>query len=439
MNPSIEVQITAKLDRLDAGLKVAEAKISQSAQTMGKTGEQGGSQFAERMVGNMAKGLAMGAISSVLGNGILTAIQGINAGKSGEQIGMDISKGIIDGAKSIPVVGTVVAILDEMINGMDRLAEAAHDRAAAVSNSFRQAFSDIAKSSEASLQAVIRKTQDISAKGDPAQQAKLNTQRTIEDAKAGLKQIEDEKKMLRGKAASAEAESNKAAIAERDAQKFETMGGNVEGKENDEKINKVLADRRRDAAATRLAAEQSIDKLKVKNVEALNEQILVAEKAGAEEQQKMQQEKLAKIDEMKKTAADKAAADQKAIDDKAEKEAEKLAKVLEQIQKKAQEEYKKYKKEEYEAAMQAQDDIINAEKQAQEQADKVGRVDELAGQAAQGMINSGQTALGQFNFAQAGAGGTAMDMAKKQVASLEKIEAATAEQVRLTKENKGFL
>jgi hypothetical protein len=32
-----------------------------------------------------------------------------------------------------------------------------------------------------------------------------------------------------------------------------------------------------------------------------------------------------------------------------------------------------------------------------------------------------------------------MDMAKKQVASLEKIEAATLEQVRLTKENKGFL
>ena len=27
MNPSIEVQITARLDKLDAGLKVAEAKI----------------------------------------------------------------------------------------------------------------------------------------------------------------------------------------------------------------------------------------------------------------------------------------------------------------------------------------------------------------------------------------------------------------------------
>ena len=88
--------------------------------------------------------------------------------------------------------------------------------------------------------------------------------------------------------------------------------------------------------------------------------------------------------------------------------------------------------------MQAQQDIIDANKEAQAQIDKVGRVDQIAGQAAQGMISSGQTALGQFNFAQAGAGGTALDMAKKQVASLEKIDAATAQMVQLTRENKGF-
>ena len=127
MNPTLEVQITARLDKLDAALKVAEAKIGTSAVTMGKTGEQGGSMFVDKMVGNMAKGLAMGAISNVLGGGILTALQGINAGKSGEQIGSEIAKGIVDGAKSIPVVGQVVSILDELINGMDRGAEAASD------------------------------------------------------------------------------------------------------------------------------------------------------------------------------------------------------------------------------------------------------------------------------------------------------------------------
>ena len=419
MNPTLEVQITAKLDKLDAGLKVAEAKISQSAQTMSKAGEQGGGQFAERMVGNMAKGLAMGAISSVLGNGILTAVQGINAGKSGEQIGMDISKGIIDGAKSIPVVGIVVSILDEMINGMDRLAEAAHDRAAAVANSFRQAFSDIAKSSEATSQAVIKKTQDILARGDPAQQAKLNTQRTIENAKAGLKQIEDEKKMLRDKAASTEAAANKAAILDRDKSLLYTVQSSKAI--NQKEVDDVLAARVKGAASQRLADEQGIGRLKIKNIEALNEQILVAEQAGAEDQKQMQQEKLAKFNEMQQTAADKAAADKKTTDDKA------IA------------DDKKRKKEEFDVAIQAQQDIIDAEKQAQAQIDKIGRVDQLAGQAARGMISSGQTALGQFNFAQEGAGGTALDMAKKQVASLEKIEAATAEQVRLTKENKGFL
>jgi len=419
MNPSIEVQITARLDKLDAALKVAEAKIGASAVTMGKTGEQGGSMFVDKMIGNMVKGLAMGAVSNVLGNGILTALQGVNAGKSGEQIGMDISKGIIDGAKSIPVVGTVVAILDEMINGMDRLAAAAHDRAAAVADSFRRAFHDIAKASEITLQIVTRKTEDMAAKADPVQQAKLNTQRTIEDANAGLKKIEDDKKMLRQKAASEEAKAIQAAVADRDANAKSTMASN--GKiVNEDEINKVLADRRRDAASTRLAEEQRIEKMSLDLVKALNAQKVQAAKTGIDDLAKIEAENNAKADAAQKTAQDKA-------------EAEQTKFALEVLAN-----FKKQKKDEYDAAVQAQQDIIDAEKQAQAQISKIGRVDQLAAEAARGMINSGQTALGQFNFAQAGAGGTALDMAKKQVMSLEKIEAATAEQVRLTKENKGF-
>ena len=419
MNPTLEVQITAKLDKLDAGLKVAEAKVNQSAQTMGKVGEKAGANFGAAFAANLPMMMVATAIAHTVGKGVLEAVKGANAGKSGEEIGLGLAQGIVDGAKSLPVVGVVVSILDEMINGMDRLAEAAHDRAAAVANSFRQAFSDIAKSSETTLQAVIRKTQDISAKGDPAQQAKLNTQRTIEEAKAGLKQIEDEKKMLRDKAASTEAEANKAAILDRDKSLVYTMQSSTEAT-NQKEVDDVLAARVRDAASTRLAAEQSINKIKVKNVEALNEQILVAEQAGAEDQKQMQQEKLAKFAEMQKTASDKKAA-----------EAQKAADVETQIA-------KKQKKDEFDAAMQAQQDIIDANKEAQAQIDKIGRVDQMAGQAAQGMISSGQTALGQFNFAQAGAGGTALDMAKKQVASLEKIDAATAQMVQLTRENKGF-
>ena len=432
MNPTLEVQITAKLDKLDAALKVAEAKIGTSAVTMGKTGEQAGSMFAERMVGNMVKGLAMGAITTVLGGGILTALQGINAGKSGEQIGMDISKGIIDGAKSIPVVGVVVSILDEMINGMDRLAEAAHDRAAAVGNSFRQAFTDIAKASETTLQAVTRKTEDMAAKTDPAQQAKLSTQRTIEDAKAQLKKIEDDKQMLRDNAASAEAEAVKAATDERDAQKFETFDGNVEGRKNDEKINKELEARKKDAASTRLASEQAINKQSLDLVKALNEQILQAEKTGAADQEKIQQDKTEKAAADLKTATDRAAAEAVKVEDKKAAEAKKAADELVKIA-------KEKKQAEFDAAMQAQDDIIKGEQAVQKKADKAKVFSDAVSSAGQEFISSGQTALGQFNFAQQGAGSSAIDMAKKQVASLEKIEAATAEQVRLTKENKGFL
>jgi hypothetical protein len=375
------------------------------------------------------------AIAKTIGSGILQAVKDSNAGKSGEEIGLSLAKGIVDGAKSLPVVGVVVGILDEMINGMDRLAEVAHDRAADVGNAFRQAFTDIAKASETTLQAVTRKTEDMAAKTDPAQQAKLNTQRTIEDAKAQLKKIEDDKQMLRDNAAKAEAESVKAATESRDAQKFETFDGNVEGRKNDEKINKELADRKKDAASTRLASEQAINKQSLDLVKALNEQILQAEKTGADDQEKILQDKIEKtaaasekIAADVKTAADKA----KAQEDKAAAEAKKTGEEMIAI-------YREQQKEKYDAAMQAQDDIIKGEQAVQKKADKAKVFSEAVSSAGQEFISSGQTALGQFNFAQQGAGSNAIDLAKKQVMSLEKIEAATAEQVRLTRENKGFL
>lgn len=432
MNPTIEVQINARLDQLDAQLKVAEAKISKSAVTMGKTGEKAGANFGESFAANLPMMMVATAISKTIGSGILAAIKDSHAGKSGEEIGLSLAKGIVDGAKSLPVVGVVVGILDEMINGMDRLAEAAHDRAAAVGNAFRQAFTDIAKASETTLQAVTRKTEDMAAKTDPAQQAKLSTQRTIEDAKAQLQKIEDDKQMLRDNAATAEAESVKAATVDRDAQKFETFDGNVEGRKNDEKINKELEARKRDAASTRLASEQAINKQSLDLVKALNEQILQAEKTGAADQAKIQQDKVEKAAADLKTATDRAASEAAKVADKATAEAKKAADELLAVA-------KQKKKDEFDAAMQAQDDIIKGEQTVQKKADKAKVFSEAVSSAGQEFISSGQTALGQFNFAQQGAGSSAIDMAKKQVASLEKIEQATAEQVRLTKENKGFL
>ena len=423
MNPTLEVQITARLDKLDAALKVAEAKIGASAVTMGKTGEQGGSMFVDKLAGNMAKGLAMGAISNVLGGGILTALQGINAGKSGEQIGSEIAKGIVDGAKSIPVVGTIVSILDEIINGLDRVTEAAHDRAADISNAFREAFHLVAKSSEDMAKTVTRKTEDMAAKTDPKQQANLNAQRLVEDANASLKKIEDEKQMLRVAASAAEAAKVKAAQADRKANSIHTMESGADRAINQKEVDDALAKSIAQAASQRLAEEEHINKLSIDLVKALNEQKIQAEKSLQEEYARMNAEAQAKDA--------KAAADEKTANDKAVAEKKKADDALAEIA-------KKQAKEKIEAAIQAQKDIIDGEKAAQEQIDKIGRVDQMAAQAAQGMIGSGQTALGQFNFAQSGAGNQAINLAQKQVASLEKIEAATAEQVQLQKNMGGF-
>ena len=109
MNPSIEVQITARLDKLDAALKVAEAKVGASAVTMGKAGEKGGSQFVDKLVGNMVKGLAMGLITNALGTALLTAVKGINAGKTGAQIAEDVATGFLDGFKGVPLVGAFIS------------------------------------------------------------------------------------------------------------------------------------------------------------------------------------------------------------------------------------------------------------------------------------------------------------------------------------------
>ena len=434
MNPTLEVQITAKLDKLDAGLRVAESKVNQSAQTMGKAGEQGGSQFAERMIGNMAKGLAMGAISNVLGNGILTALQGIHAGKSGEDIGLEISKGIVDGAKGIPVVGTIVSIFDEIVNGANRAIEKLQSSISVAVKGYMDAFDKMKAAREGFVQATKTKVEDVAVMGKPKEDLiELSAARQKEEArKAAADAKEVGKAEFLTKLQTKQADERAQLVAKQDKMSFLALSpaayaaSKLLGPSKGEQDEITSLETKHQAE---LKAAQEIGAANAEAIETSLAQRLVA----------IEDEKNKKLAELQKERAetDKAAADKSAADIKtaAEKAAADAIKAADDAMKIA----KQRKKDEYDAAIEAQNDIINAEKQAQEQTDKVGRVDQLAGQAAQGMINSGQTALGQFNFAQQGAGGTALDMAKKQVASLEKIEAATLEQVRLTKENKGFL
>ena len=397
MNPSIEVQITARLDKLDAALKVAEAKIGASAATMGKTGEQGGNMFVDKLVGNMVKGLAMGGITGALGTSLLTALKGINAGKTGQEIAQDVATGFLDGMKGIPLVGAFVASFDEIVNGAERAAELITKK---VGGAIGKQI-DSTKAMMDSLKSFTQGTGDILATtGAGSDPTKMLDVKDAKTEAADKKQVDDivEKEEQRHR-------DRLAAInADFDAQQ----------KSTDPDIYRAYSSKKRNA---------EIEKAREQHQEYLSQ----IENEASKKDTARQTEYFAALKEINS----KAAAEQKALDDKSQKTAMEMGNEMVA-------DWKVQQKEKYEAAVQAQQDIIDAEKQAQAQIDKIGRVDQMAGQAAQGMISSGQTALGQFNFAQAGAGGTALEMAKKQVESLQKIEDATAEQVRLTKENKGF-
>jgi len=419
MNPTLEVQITAKLDKLDAGLKVAEAKIGASAVTMGKTGEQGGSMFVDKMIGNMVKGLAMSAVSNVLGNGILTALQGVNAGKGGEEIGLDIAKGIVDGAKGIPVVGTIVSIFDEVVNGANRAIEKLQVDINGAVKSYMDAWDKMKSAREGFIESAKTKAEDVAVMDSPESIIRLSAVRQKEDARkaaanaaevASAEQIIALQKKQSDEMQALKTKQNSESFTEMEVR---TNSGSTEF---EDQISALQKQQQNEREAT---AKRSSDNSAAIET-ALNVKLVAIE-----------DEKNKKLATLNKSQSEEAKAIKAKADADAKAVAEKASAALVEI-------VKKEKKDMFDAAMQAQQDIIDGEKAAQAQIDKIGRVDQMAGQAAQGMISSGQTALGQFNFAQAGAGGTAMDLAKKQVMSLEKIEAATAEQVRLTKENKGF-
>ena len=397
MNPSIEVQITAKLDQLDAGLKVAEAKISKSAVTMGKVGEKAGANFGATFAANLPMMMVATAIAHTIGNGILQAVKDSNAGKSGHDIGLGLAKGIVEGAKSLPVVGVVFGILDEMVNGAEVAAQLIAKK---VGGAIEKQINST-KAMMDSMKSFQKETDDLIAKNaagkDPMQ---------ISNLQADKEGQADQEKYL----ATRELEQ------QRHVDKIAAINTKFDEMENSKEfaVSRTYSDKKRNDA---------IEKARAQHRQQLNK---IDDEAARRDAARSNQES-AKDKEIN----EKAAADKKTLDEKSQNDAKEMGNQMVA-------DWKVQQKEKYDAAIQAQKDIIDGENAAQAQIDKIGRVDQMAGQAAQGMINSGQTALGQFNFAQAGAGGTALEMAKKQVESLQKIEDATAEQVRLTKENKGF-
>jgi len=418
MNPTLEVQITAKLDKLDAGLKVAEAKVHQSAVTMGKVGEKAGTDFVANFAQNLPMMMVATAMAKTIGGGLLQAVKDVNAGKSGEEIGIGLAQGIVDGAKSLPVVGVVFGILDELVNGATRYIEKLNEAVAKAVEKYISSMQAMTQATKDFQKTAREKAEDVTVGGSPELTARLAATRQNQKAAADAQAAKDLGQQALRDLKKKQSEDDAASMAKMEDEGIsgDQIRANQGRVSRDEEI--VQRNKHNESAMKRAAEAVA------KNDRDIDAALVVYKLANQEELNK-------KLKEMK----DKASADNKASDEKLAAENKKniQATVVAELA-----QFKEYKQKEYDAAVQAQQDIIDAEKQAQAQIDKIGRVDQMAGQAAQGMINSGQTALGQFNFAQAGAGGTALEMAKKQVMSLEKIEIATAEQVRLTKENKGF-
>ena len=425
MNPTLEVQITARLDKLETALKIAEAKVSQSAQTMGKAGEKAGGNVMQGFASNLPMMMVATAMAHTIGKGISQAVKDVNAGKSGEEIGLGLAQGIVDGAKSLPVVGVVFEIFDELVNGATRYIEKLNEAVTKAVEKYISSMQAMTQATKDFKKATQEKVEDAADLGDPAAIARRATERQNQKADAdaqaakelGQQALRDQRKAQLDKDAASMAamkDEGKTGDIRR------VLGGNITRAEQ-------MAQEQKASDSARKRAAEAV----AKNDAEIDAALIARKLANQEELNKKLSELNKKAQDEKSASTAKAAAEQKALDDKSQKTAMEMGNEMVA-------DWKVQQKEKYDAAIQAQQDIIDGEKAAQEQIDKIGRVDQLAAQAAQGMIGSGQTALGQFNFAQSGSGNQAINLAQKQVASLEKIEAATAEQVRLQKDMGGF-
>ena len=437
MNPTIEVQINARLDQLDAQLKVAEAKIRKSAVTMGKVGEKAGANFGESFAANLPMMMVATAMAKTIGGGLLKAVEDVNAGKSGEQIGLGFAQGIVDGAKSLPVVGVVFEILDELVNGAQRYIDKLNEAVTKGVEKYISSMQAMRNATEDFKKSAREKVEDVADAGDPAavarRAAERQNQKADADAQAakelGQQSLRDQRKAQEDKDAASMAAMEDEGVT---GDIVRASTGQISRDEQIAKEQEASDSARKRATEAVAKADAEIDAAlaarKIATQEELNKKLAELEKKAQDEKTAASEKSAADL----KTAADKAAAE--AVKAAAENKKNAIETGEEMI-----ELFKAQQKEKFDAAMQAQDDIIKGEQAVQKKADKAKVFSDAVSSAGQEFISSGQTALGQFNFAQQGAGSSAIDMAKKQVASLEKIEQATAEQVRLTKENKGFL
>ena len=303
MNPTLEVQITARLDKLDAGLKVAEAKINQSAVTMGKTGEKAGANFGESFAANLPMMMVATAMAKTIGGGLLKAVEDVNAGKSGEQIGLGFAQGIVDGAKSLPVVGVVFSILDELVNGASRYIDKLNESVTKSVEKYITSMQAMRQATDDFNKTAREKVEDVADTGDPeaiARRALERQNKKVDDDAKALKELGQQARREQRKAQE-DADAASMAGMESEGKSGDVLrflGGEISREEQMAQEQKKSDSNRRRAKKASADADAKIDAdaaaYKAANIEA-------AEKKITEANKKAQDDKSAASE---KTAAD---------------------------------------------------------------------------------------------------------------------------------------
>lgn len=362
----------ASLSRELGSTKFDPSKITATVGAdLGKAGADAGGKFTKALVAKMA---GVGAIIATLGSSLRAGVEAWKAGDPGKSVGAAMLQGVVDGAKSLPIVGALVDVLEYELTGA---AEAAAVKAAELG---RKVAEDAEKVVELNQQrndarASLRsKSLDIQSRGDPIDQARRENQKEVEDLTRE-----------RDTAMRASTEAFNAAQKAMGATQREIESANATH-------IKTLLDAQKDYARARAILEKEI----VAKVDDIQEQARLAEVAEFDERA----EKRKAADEKSAQAAEKAAAE---------------------VAKKAAEALKRQQ----ELAIRGMEDRLEVLKDASA-ASRGARLGDLADKAASPLIRSGQTALGQFNFA-GGSADQAMRNAEDQLQKLEAIESLQRE------------
>ena len=121
----INIVINAKVDGLQRGLQQAEQQVETSAKKIGDGSfKDVGGKLADKVISGLMKGLAVAAVTQLVGGSLNTALEGIQTGKSIGKISDEIAGGLVKMGESLPVAGIFVTFFDGLVNGSTRAAAA---------------------------------------------------------------------------------------------------------------------------------------------------------------------------------------------------------------------------------------------------------------------------------------------------------------------------